>query len=657
MSFRLSSSPAAGAVLVVLALAASPAPAQTDYYWNAPTGGTGTWDTTLQNWSTTTGGPVDYIWTNSGTERANFGNTAGTVTLGAAITAHGLNFTTDGYIVLGNDLTLAGTGGPVAVGTGTATVDAVLIGTAGLTKTGGGVLSLGGANTYTGVTTVGAGVLFVGSNAALGATGAANNTVVSSGATLRVGGGRTVSEAVTLSGTGVGDAGALQKIGSGNTTWSGVITVGAGGARINSDEGTLNIQPGAGGITGAGQSLTFGGAGNITIGGGVAAIIDLGSGTITKDGTGTLTIANSNNTYTGAVNINGGVLSMPAQNLGTTGLVTLNGGTLQNTNTGTATSLLSATRGISLGAGGGTIDISASATAQVIYDGVISGSGALNKVGPGILAVTNTGNIYTGPTNILAGTLRARTNHNVLPTGTAVTISSGAALDLADRNLQIGSRAGAGAVTINGGTLTVGNATSTTFSGVISGTAGKLTKIGTGTLTLSGANTYTGATTIAAGALQAGAANALPSASAISLNGGTLRTGATTGFTQSVGALSVPTSSTIALGTGAHTLTFASFGTLGAGHTLTITGWEGVPETSGTAGQIIFTNTAGLTPAVLANITFTGNPLFGTGAMLVGNELVPVPVPEPAAVLGLAAAGLGLAQLVRRRAKREVVVS
>src|SRR5438128_564272 len=89
--------------------------------------------------------------------------------------------------------------------------------------------------------------------------------------------------------------------------------------------------------------------------------------------------------------------------------------------------------------------------------------------------------------------------------------ASGATLGLNNFNQTIGSLAGAGTVT-NGGaanrTLTTGgDNTSTAFSGVIQdGAAGatNLTKVGTGTFTLSGANTYTGTTTISAGTLQIG---------------------------------------------------------------------------------------------------------------------------------------------------------
>src|SRR5215216_5405130 len=100
-------------VFLVAALASTAAHAQTDYYWNAPTGSTGTWDIVNGTWSTTAAGPVDYTWTNSGNERANFGNTGGTVTLGAPITANGINFLTANYVIAGggNILTLSGTGG------------------------------------------------------------------------------------------------------------------------------------------------------------------------------------------------------------------------------------------------------------------------------------------------------------------------------------------------------------------------------------------------------------------------------------------------------------------------------------------------------------------------------------------------------------------
>jgi autotransporter-associated beta strand protein len=57
-------------------------------------------------------------------------------------------------------------------------------------------------------------------------------------------------------------------------------------------------------------------------------------------------------------------------------------------------------------------------------------------------------------------------------------------------------------------TLDIRNNANTTISGVMSGTGGALAKIATGTLTLTGANTYTGATTISNGTLELSGASA-----------------------------------------------------------------------------------------------------------------------------------------------------
>src|SRR5439155_5677050 len=84
--------------MVVVAAAVVPVVNQaaraTDFFWNAPNGGTGTWDTATQMWSSTSAGPVDHIWANDGTERANFANTVGTVTINSGITTAGIAVTT-----------------------------------------------------------------------------------------------------------------------------------------------------------------------------------------------------------------------------------------------------------------------------------------------------------------------------------------------------------------------------------------------------------------------------------------------------------------------------------------------------------------------------------------------------------------------------------
>jgi len=102
-----------------------------------------------------------------------------------------------------------------------------------------------------------------------------------------------------------------------------------------------------------------------------------------------------------------------------------------------------------------------------------------------------------------------------LPTTTPVTISQGATLDLTDVAQTIGSLSstdGMGSKVLLGanGVLTVGDATTTTFDGTISGLGGSLAKQGAGTLVLSGTNTYSGGTSVNAGTLFPTTTAALP---------------------------------------------------------------------------------------------------------------------------------------------------
>ena len=149
----------------------------------------------------------------------------------------------------------------------------------------------------------------------------------------------------------------------------------------------------------------------------------------------------------------------------------------------------------------GSLDVDSSLSGVIQDGGLNGGTGAsLQKIGTGTLTLSGP-NAYTGTTTVSAGTL-ATAAGNTLPGLTAVTVEAPGMLNFAGFNQSIGSLAGAGSVPLGSATLTTGNDnTSTDFSGVMSG-SGALDKVGSGTFVLSGDNTYTGGTTIAAGTLQ-----------------------------------------------------------------------------------------------------------------------------------------------------------
>ncbi|NBW95414.1 MAG: PEP-CTERM sorting domain-containing protein, partial [Planctomycetia bacterium] len=157
--------------------------------------------------------------------------------------------------------------------------------------------------------------------------------------------------------------------------------------------------------------------------------------------------------------------------------------------------------------------------------GAISGSGAVIKRGGGTTTLTAQSS-FTGGTTIEAGTL-ATSGSDRLPTAGAVTVNSGATLNL-NGDQTLASIGGSGAITFGssalGYTLTTGSV-SGTFSGNISGN-GYLSKVGPGTLTLSGSNTYLASTVVTGGTLATVGTNVLPTAGNLSVNaGGTLLLG------------------------------------------------------------------------------------------------------------------------------------
>ena len=150
--------------------------------------------------------------------------------------------------------------------------------------------------------------------------------------------------------------------------------------------------------------------------------------------------------------------------------------------------------------------------------------GGLIKVGTGTLTLSGA-NTYTGPTAVNAGTLQAGAVR-AFSSASAFTVASGATLDLAGFNQNIGSLAGEGSVTLGSATLTTnGDGSDTTFSGTISG-SGRLVKVGEGTLTLSGNNSYQGGTFLNEGTLALGSNQALGTGALTLADGTTLQAAA-----------------------------------------------------------------------------------------------------------------------------------
>jgi len=127
---------------------------------------------------------------------------------------------------------------------------------------------------------------------------------------------------------------------------------------------------------------------------------------------------------------------------------------------------------------------------------------------PGAVWTLSGNNTYSGTTTVGVGTLKAGSTTAFSPSS-AFTVN--ATLDLAGNNNQIAGLAGAGIVQSTGGpaVLTVNNDAATsnadyTFAGILQNGTGRLglTKTGSKTLTLSGANTYSGATAVTDGTLQ-----------------------------------------------------------------------------------------------------------------------------------------------------------
>ena len=437
-----------------------------------------------------------------------------------------------------------------------------------LVKNGPGGLTINTSNSYGGGTFLNGGVLTAGGSSALG-TGA---VMISSG---------------TL------NSNAPETYGGGTFLNGGVLTASSSGAlgtgAVTISSGTLNSN----------APETYGGGTSL-----VAGQLNLGNSAALSGGPLTISGGTLDNTSGAAMALAGN----PAQNWNAS--FTFLGGNPLNLGTGAVTLSVTPTATVS----GGTLTVG----------GSVSGNFGLSLRGAGTLNLGSS-NTYTGSTTVNSGVLQLGSSL-AIPTGSAagnVLFTNGAAsavLDLNGNNATVNglsqptpSTSNTVINSLSGGTatLTVGNNnTTSTFGGVLADNAGTggvlaLTKIGAGTLTLMGNESYTGATTISAGRLQLGTGVAGQDAS-IAASTGLANSGTLTASNAGPTTLSVPI-------TGTGSLVMNSPGTLTLTGSNTIAALTLTNSGTITGGSIALASGATLINASPGQSTLA-SPLSFTGA-------------------------------------------
>jgi|GEM_PF-3130475 len=362
-------------------------------------GGAGTWDTTTgSRFKNSAAGTTFFRWVNSSTgnnHTAVFGGTAGTVTVSGGVTASGLQFTTTGYTLTASTITLSGSSTPT-IDTGSlalTTINSALAGSQGFTKSGSGLLVLGGTNTgLSGTVNHNGGTIQANTASALGAGtfsfGGYNKLILN----VADGTSMTVATNLVLPATGTGGEAELIRVGDGAPTagttarLTGVVSGGVAGqiyTLLDSDQtGNHN------------NTLTLENATNTFSG-----TIEIWRGTLgfTSDGA----LGNANNTLkVNADNYNGG-LRFDANDitLAATRTIQLDGSEVINTQANNATIL-----------------------------GVLTGGGDLRKSGSGKLTISGANGISTlTGVDVSQGTLSIATN--TLTSGRVVTTGASTVLE------------------------------------------------------------------------------------------------------------------------------------------------------------------------------------------------------------------------------------
>ena len=365
------------------------------------------------------------------------------------------------------------------------TVNNSISGTGTLSKAGTGTFTLGGNNTYTGTTTISAGTLQIGSG---GTSGTLGTGALTNNGTLAINRSNAVTLGDTLSGSGsLVQAGSGTTTLAGNNTYSGSTTISAGTLQIGNGTNST-ARAGTGALAVGGNTLSLNLNGNATLGHSSVT----SSGLIQNLGTGRVTLANGGISGTIDGGSGGVVLSnLISNDFALKGDVTFGsnnsnrtiqaaaaGATARIVNNGSFWWIGGATAANALSldiASGVTVSLNASHSAGSLYYNNLSGSGnfTYNSASPGYILGTST----------LNGTLTV--NREISVGNGGANGAAGATLIVANYNVGFNST------------------TNNTYSGMMSG-GGALVKEASNVLTLTGNNTYSGATILIAGTLQVG---------------------------------------------------------------------------------------------------------------------------------------------------------
>ncbi len=352
-----------------------------------------------------------------------------------------------------------------------------IAGTTGLTKTGTGTLTLGTSNTFSGAVTVSAGTVKITHPNALGSTAAGTTVAASSG--LHFESGVAVSgEALTVQGVGTDGTGALRNL-SGNNSWTGDIAF-SNSTIITSDDGTLTL----GSIAESNRHLIMNGSGNVTINE-VISGSGSASGSIFASGnnSGKLTLKGAD-TYTGAISITNGTLSLEGSRTVDSGAIyvasiTGQTGKLDFSNGNFTAALLyvgdAATSAGIVNQTSGTLG----STGNLLVGSGTGATGTYNLSGGTLIAKANTSN---GNSLILGTNPGASGIFNLSDTGTLVIGGSNAILQISRCNSTTSSSSGTfnqtgGSATLSRLAIGGGSANNDFSIGVLNLTGGVFTVV------------------------------------------------------------------------------------------------------------------------------------------------------------------------------------